>query len=419
MHVVVVGAGVMGVTTAYYLQKMGCQVTVVEQHNEAAMECSHANGSFYSAGLSAPWAAPGAIGMAMRSLLDAQAAFKFRPDFTWRQARWICQTMRECHPARFARNRVRLTRLALYARTCLDEIEAAEGIAYDRRAGGVMQLYRHPVIEALIQGHVRHLQAMGIRHQFLSPGEVLALEPALATSSPQLFGALYLHDDSSGDCDRFTRALAQRVAAAGGRFLWNTPIERIQTEATGRGLDRVRSLAVRDADLQADAYVFAAGSFSAALLGGTVDVPVYPIKGYSMTATVTNPERAPRHSIFDFSDKMGMARFENSVRVSGIAEVVGHDRRLTPARCAQLARQFEAIFPEAADTRHATFWAGLRPATPDGVPIISRTRCENLYLNTGHGGSGWSLSCGSGKLVADLVLGHKPELDADDYRLAP
>jgi len=417
MHVIVVGAGIMGVTTAYYLQSRGCEVTVVDGQDEPATGSSHANGGFFSAGLSAPWSAPGAIGMAFKSQFDKSSAFRWKPDFSLRQITWMMQSLKECKPARFAVNRTRLTRLAMYSQECLADIESSLAIDYQRSQGGILQLYREPVPQALVEGHLRYLETMNIAGAFLSPEQVFALEPALARSAPGLFGALHLPGDLSGDCEAFTRALAGAVLQRGGRFLWNTPIDGLRIEDAGTSGGRVKAVACRGGDLQADAYVFATGTETPMLLQKVVNVPVYPIKGYSMTATLRNMENAPRHSMFDFAAKTGMARLGNQIRVSGIAEVAGYDTRLAPSRSAQLSAIFEQVFPNAVDHRTATFWTGLRPATPDGVPFVSRTPLPNLFINAGHGGSGWSMSCGSGKLMADVVVDGRTDLDASDYAL--
>ncbi|AXF22407.1 amino acid dehydrogenase [Burkholderia pyrrocinia] len=417
MNVVVVGAGVVGVTTAYFLQDNGCQVTVVDRQADPAMECSHANGGFLSAGLSAPWSAPGAVGMAFRSLFDRSAPFKWRPDFSLRQIAWMMRSLKACRPDRFAVNRARLTRLAMYSHVCRHDIESAVGIDYRRSQDGVLQIYREPVPRTLVDGHVGYLHAMGITGAFLSPEQVFAMEPALAQSSPGLFGALHLPGDQSGDCRRFTGALAAVVQRQGGTFLWNTPVDRIEIEASGRSGTRIKQLISHDVELSADAVVIAAGCDTSMLLDRIVPMPVYPVKGYSMTATLLDPERAPRHSMFDFSCKTGIARLGDQIRVSGIAEVVGNDHRIDPARCRQLASTFEAIFPKAADLGAPAFWTGFRPTLPDGVPFVCPTPLANLFVNAGHGGSGWSTACGAGKLMADIVVGNRPELDAMDYAL--
>ncbi|MEJ8826513.1 D-amino acid dehydrogenase [Variovorax humicola] len=418
MHVVIVGAGVMGATTAFFLQQRGCVVTVLDQQSGPAEGASHANGGFFSAGLSAPWSAPGAVGMAFKSQFDKSAAFKWKPDFTLRQVTWMLKSLKECRPERFAGNRARLTRMCIYALECLRAVEAAVEIDYERSNDGVLQLYREPVPAALVDGHLKYLETMGVPGTFLSAAQVFAMEPALARSAPGLFGALHLPGDLSGDCAVFTRKLVDAIQRKGGRFLWSTPVERVVVDESGASAGRVMAIACRGGTvIHADAYVFATGAETPRVLKGIVDVPLYPIKGYSMTAPLQDMENAPRHSMFDFATKTGMARLGNEIRVSGIAEVVGYDARLDRARCDQLSAAFEAAFPNAANRRAATFWTGLRPATPDGVPLVSRTRLGNLFINTGHGGSGWSMSCGSGKLMADIVIDGKTDIDANDYAL--
>ncbi|WP_338084707.1 MULTISPECIES: D-amino acid dehydrogenase [Burkholderia] len=418
MRVIIVGAGVIGVTTAYFLQQHGCEVQIIDRASAPGMACSYANGGFYSAGLAAPWSAPGAVRMAFAAQFDKSAAFKWRPDFTWRQIAWMMQSLKECRPHRFTINRARLTRLATYAQACLQRIESDLSIDYQRSADGILQVYREPVPRALIDTQLRYLETMGIAADFLPREQVFTLEPALAHSTPHLLGGLRIREDMSGDCHVFTRKLAEVIQAQGGTFTWNTTVESLRTDGSGTTGKRIRALVSQDTEFQADAYVVAAGADTPMLLKSLVDIPVYPIKGYSISAPIVANECAPRHSVFDFATKTGMARLGNEMRISGIAEITGYDRSVNATRCAQLVSAFERAFPGAIDGQCASHWAGLRPATPDGVPLVGRTACENLYVNTGHDGFGWSTSCGSGKLIADIVMGRPADIDAADYALA-
>lgn len=417
MKVIIVGAGVIGVATAYFLQQQGCQVRIIDRGPAPGTECSYANGGFYSAGLSAPWSAPGAIRMAVASQFDKSAAFKWRPDFTWRQIAWMMRSLKECRPDRFSINRARLTRMSKYALECLRHIESVLPIDYQRSANGVLQIYREPVSQAMIDGHLRYLETMGIAASVLSREQVFTFEPALARSTPHLFAGLHVHDDLSGDCQIFTAKLAEAVEARGGVFDWNTAVKQIHVDQSGAPRAKIRAIASQDTVFRADAYVFAAGADTPMLLKGLADIPVYPIKGYSITAPIATEACAPRHSLFDFATRTGMARLGDRMRISGIAEVAGYGTTLDVARSAQLVAAFEGAFPGAIGRQGATSWTGLRPATPDGVPLVSRTACENLYVNTGHGGSGWSMSCGSGKLMADIVMGRPTDIDATNYAL--
>ncbi|MDM0069333.1 D-amino acid dehydrogenase [Variovorax sp. J31P207] len=417
MRVLIVGAGIMGITTAYFLQRQGCEVVLLEQQDGPAQGASQANGSFFSAGLSAPWSAPGAIGMALRAQFDPSAAFRWKPDFTWRQATWMLQSMRECHPKRYSLNRARLTRMAAYAQDCLQHIEADLSIDYDRSRQGLMQLYREAVPQSMVDAHLAYLDTMNIRARYLTPDEVREQEPALRRSTPDLFGAIHLPDDLSGDCAHFAQKLLGAVRARGATFVCNAKVQEVRIDASGPSRGRVSGLATTQGDFDADAYVFAAGVESAVLLRGLANLPIYPIKGYSVTAHIRNADAAPRHSMFDFKAKTGMARMGERMRISGIAEVAGYGLQISRARCEQLMKAFEEAFPDAIDAASATFWTGLRPATPDGVPCVCTTDFRNLYINAGHGGSGWSMSCGSGKLMADIVLGRTTDIDAQDYAL--
>ena len=419
MKVMVLGAGIVGVTTAYFLARAGHEVTVVDQNGAAAEGASHANGGFLSPSYCGPWAAPGVPAMAVKALFHAQAPIRWRPDFTTRQFVWLLAMLRECTAKRFAVNRRRMLALGLYSAQCLDEVEQATGLTYARQRTGILQLCYSAAAHAAARQQGEKLRAGGIDAALLDRDQLIALEPALARRS-DLTGALRLTNEGSGRCEHFARALATRLEREGVRFLWNTKVGRINVlpasgGAQGRGFDSVQ---VQGQALQADACIVAAGVAAPALLREHLSIPVYPVKGFSMTARVTDPQRAPQHAVLDPVHQLAIARFGDVVRVAGYADVVGHDLTLDADRCEQIAATFQSLYPGAADTGQAQFWTGLRPTTPDGTPIIGATAIPGLYVNTGHGSYGWTLSCGSAKLLADIVGGGPPSLPPEDYALA-
>lgn len=418
MKVVVVGAGVIGMTTAYELLKSGHEVTVVDRASGPAQGTSHANGGFLSPSSCGPWAAPGVPTMALKTLFDPSAPMRLRPDGTLRQIRWLLAMARECTASRFAVNNRRMKALGYYSLTCLNEVERDTGLAFARRNAGMLLVCRRPQEQAEVMRGAEKLRAMGKSCEWLNPAQLAEAEPGLATSSPGWLGALRIDDEGSGCCETFSRGMAGWLAQRGVRFMWNAAVEDVVLAPAGAGQrQRFARLRVGGQDLDADACVVATGSDTARLLASHMDVPVYPVKGYSMTAPVIDGSRLPRHAVLDPVSKLAIATLGGVVRVAGFAEVCGHDLRMEPARCEQLASSFAALYPGAADVKSARFWTGLRPMTPDGTPIIGATGVQGLYLNTGHGTFGWTLSCGSARMLANLIDGRDTALPAGDYAL--
>lgn len=423
-RITVVGAGIIGVTTAHALRADGHEVTLVDAAPRAASGTSQANGGFLSAAFCAPWAVPGLPRQAMAALIDREAPIRWRPDGSLAQLRWLRALLAHCTPVQFARHRRRMVRLALLSRACLHEVRAETGVAFDLHEGGVLQLFREAPAEATRRQRLAELQAWGIDARWCEPDEVRALEPALSgTAGPRW--ALHVHDDASGDCERFAQGLLAWNRARGLKFEAGVRIDALEFDAGGRRLRTLRSDGVR---WDADAFVFAAGVESACLLHPRLHpgrrlpmLPVLPVKGYSITAPLPRSggrATGPQHAVIDDATKLALVRLGNRVRLAGMAEVVGHDRRIDTARCAQLVRQYEALYgPLPVDGR--SLWAGLRPMTPDGTPIIGATAIEGLYLNTGHGTYGWTLACGSARLLADMIAGRPTPLEPDDYALDP
>ena len=411
MRVIVLGGGVVGVTSAWYLARDGHQVTVVDRQPAAALETSFANGGQISASYAEPWANPGAPLKILKWLAHDDAPLLFRPRLDWRQWSWGLQFLIECLPSRTRHNTIQCLNLALYSRDCLKALRTETGIAYDHLERGILQFYTEP------DEFDRGVEAAGLMREYgcdrdvKSPDECVAIEPALAQCRDQLAGGIFTATDESGDAQRFTAELSRLAAEHGVAFEWDTEIQAVV--AAGDAIDSVRTVrGGRFMSLKADAYVMALGSYSPFLLA-PLHVPcnVYPAKGYSATIDIGEHRGAPTVSLTDFAWKIVLTRLGQRLRVAGTAELTGWDTTLNPTRCEALtARTFE-LFPDAGDRNSVRYWTGLRPATPSNAPLIGRTRYRNLYLNTGHGTLGWTMACGSGRGLADVVAGRKPDVD--------
>lgn len=409
MRVVVLGSGVVGVTTAYYLARAGHEVTVVDRETGPALETSFANAGQISPGYAAPWAAPGVPVKAVKWMFQKHAPLAIRLDGTQFQLRWMWQMLQNCTAERYAVNKGRMVRLAEYSRDCLQALRADTGIQYEGRTGGTLQVFRTQQQLDGAQKDIAVLKDANVPYELLSPTELARAEPALAAVSHKLTGGLRLPGDETGDCQLFTTRLAALAESLGVKFRFNTPIDALET--TG---ERITGVRCGSEMLRADAYVVALGSYSTTLLSGLVKIPVYPLKGYSITAPIVDAAKAPVSTVLDETYKIAITRFDDRIRVGGMAEIVGYDKKLRQARRETLEMCVNDLFPGGGDTSQASFWTGLRPMTPDGTPIVGRTPVSNLFLNTGHGTLGWTMSCGSGQLLADLISGRRPAIQADD-----
>jgi D-amino-acid dehydrogenase len=409
MRILVLGSGVVGVSSAYYLARAGHEVTVVDRQAGPALETSFANAGQISPGYAAPWAAPGIPLKALKWMLEKHAPLAMRLDGTLFQLQWIWQMLGNCTEARYAVNKARMVRLAEYSRDCLQELRAQTGVQYEARQGGTLQLFRS---QKQLDGAAKDIAVLkdaGVPFELLSAAELARAEPALARAGGKLSGGLRLPNDETGDCQMFTTRLAEMAAALGVKFQYDTPLDALETSG-----GRVTGVRCGTEVLKADSYVTALGSYSTALLSGVVKIPVYPVKGYSLTAPIVDAALAPVSTVLDETYKIAITRFDDRIRVGGMAEVVGFDHTLKAARRATLEMVVNDLFPGAGNTAAASFWTGLRPMTPDGTPIVGRTPLDNLFLNTGHGTLGWTMSCGSGQLLADLMSGRQPAIRADD-----
>ncbi|MBR8141001.1 D-amino acid dehydrogenase [Burkholderia sp. AU19243] len=409
MRVVILGSGVVGVASAYYLARAGHEVTVIDREAGPALETSFANAGQISPGYAAPWAAPGVPLKAVKWMFEKHAPLAIRLDGTRFQLQWMWQMLRNCTAERYAVNKGRMVRLAEYSRDCLQALRADTGIQYEGRTGGTLQLFR---TQQQLDGAAKDiavLQEANVPFELLSPAELKNAEPALAAVSHKLTGGLRLPGDETGDCQLFTTRLAALAESLGVKFRYNTPIDAL---AIAGG--KIAGVQCGSETVRADAYVVALGSYSTNFIANLMKIPVYPLKGYSITAPIVNEAAAPVSTVLDETYKIAITRFDQRIRVGGMAEIVGFDKNLRAARRETLEMCVNDLFPGGGDTSKATFWTGLRPMTPDGTPIVGRTPVSNLFLNTGHGTLGWTMSCGSGQLLADLISGKKPAIQADD-----
>ncbi|CAB3808353.1 D-amino acid dehydrogenase [Paraburkholderia caffeinilytica] len=409
MRVVVLGSGVVGVTSAYYLARAGHEVTVIDREAGPALETSFANAGQISPGYASPWAAPGVPLKAVKWMFQKHAPLAIRLDGTQFQLQWMWQMLQNCTSSRYAVNKGRMVRLAEYSRDCLQALRAETGIQYEGRTGGTLQVFRTQQQFDGAAKDIAVLREANVPYELLSPAELAQAEPALAAVSHKLTGGLRLPGDETGDCQMFTTHLAALAEQLGVKFRYNTPID-----ALAMAGDRIAGVQCGDELVRADSFVVALGSYSTKFLSGLVKIPVYPLKGYSITAPIVNEAAAPISTVLDETYKIAITRFDNRIRVGGMAEIVGFDKSLREARRETLELCVNDLFPGGGDTSKATFWTGLRPMTPDGTPIVGRTPVPNLFLNTGHGTLGWTMSCGSGQLLADVMSGKQPAIKADD-----
>ncbi len=409
MRVVVLGSGVVGVASAWYLARAGHEVTVIDREAGPALETSFANAGQISPGYAAPWAAPGVPLKAIKWMFEKHAPLAIRLDGTKFQLQWMWQMLQNCTAERYALNKSRMVRLAEYSRDCLQALRADTGIQYEGRTGGTLQVFRTQQQFEGAAKDIAVLKEANVPYELLTAAELQRAEPALAAVSHKLTGGLRLPGDETGDCQLFTTRLAAMAEELGVKFRYNMPIDSLAVSG-----DRIAGVQCGSELVRADAFVVALGSFSTRMLANIVKIPVYPLKGYSITAPIVNADAAPVSTVLDETYKIAITRFDDRIRVGGMAEIVGFDKTLREARRETLEMCVNDLFPGGGDTTKATFWTGLRPMTPDGTPVVGRTPLSNLFLNTGHGTLGWTMSCGSGQLLADLISGKQPAIKADD-----
>ena len=414
MKVLILGSGVIGVTSAYYLAKAGHEVTVIDRQPKPALETSFANAGEVSPGYSSPWAGPGVPVKAVKWLLMKHGPLVVRPKLDPVMWLWLAKMLRNCTSARYAVNKSRMIPIAEYSRDCLRALRSDIGIRYDERAQGTLQLFRYQAQLDHTAGDIAVLKQTGVPFEVLDRDGCVAAEPALSAVRDKIAGGLRLPQDETGDCHMFTQALALEAEKLGVRFAFNVGIEGLNADAT-----RITGVATSTGVMQADAYVLALGSWSPRLVRPLgISLPVYPVKGYSITVPITDADAAPVSTVMDESYKVAITRLGDRIRVGGTAEISGYSDKLYAARRATLDHSLTELFPRGGDLKKATFWSGLRPMTPDGPPVIGPTRYSNLHLNTGHGTLGWTMACGSGRVLADLLSGRKPDIDTKELAIS-
>jgi D-amino-acid dehydrogenase len=409
MKVAVLGAGVIGIATAYFLAKGGASVTVVDRQSGPALETSFANGGQISANHATPWATPSTPWKALKWLgrIDAPLLLHLRWDPAL--AAWLVRFLANCTRKRMRVNIERALRIALYSRAQLAALRESIGIEYDQLTSGILHIFRNPQDYAEALPGLALMNDLGCERHVVSVDECVAIEPALASICNRLVGGIFSPGDESGDAHTFAVRLSERCADMGVTFRWGEAIRRLRSDRR-----RLAGAETEGGIITADAYVVAFGSWSPLLLKPLgVSLPVYPGKGYSVTIPIGGHSGAPTVSLIDDEFKMVYSRLGDRLRVAGTAEFAGWDASVTEARARFLLAKAVELLPDCGDVERAEFWAGLRPSTPDGVPVIGRAGFDNLFLNTGHGTLGWTMACGSGRVVADLILERTPEISLE------
>ncbi len=413
MRIAVLGSGVIGVSSAWYLNQAGHEVSVFDREHGPGLETSFANAGQISPGYASPWAAPGIPLKALGWLFQRHAPLSIRPDFTLFQLRWLWQMLLHCNARSYAINKERMLRLSDYSQACLHQLCDATGISYEGRRLGTLQVFRTQQQLDAAQKDTRVLGEVGIPYELLTPEQMLGPEPGLAPVITSLTGGLRLPNDETGDCQLFTTRLAAAAADKGVAFHYGTHVDQLSVEGGA-----IKGVRVDGRVLEFDAVVVGLGSYSRPFLGHLLDLPVYPLKGFSITVPLKNPALAPQSTVLDETLKIAVTRFDDRIRVGGMAQVVGYDLRLDPARRATLEYCLTGLFPDAGDLGAAKFWTGLRPMTPDSTPVVGATPIRGLWLNTGHGTLGWTMACGAGQVIADLMSGKEASIRTDDLGIA-
>ena len=413
MKILIMGAGVIGVSTAYELVKAGCDVSVIDRQPAAGLETSFANAGEISPGYASPWAGPGVPLKAVQWMLDKHGPLVVHPRLDPLMWRWMLQTLFNCTSRRYTLNKSRMVPISEYSRDCLRRLRADTGISYDHRSQGTLQLFRKQSQLDSVDKDITVLREYGVRFELLDRNGCIRAEPALGGAPASFVGGLLLPDDETGDCHLFTQRLMTMAQEAGVRFIANTRIESVTTEG-----DRVTAVVTDSGTMTADAYVMALGSFSPLLLRPIgIDIPVYPVKGYSITVPLTDDSGAPQSTVMDETYKVAITRLGDRIRVGGTAELSGYRVELSPERRITLERSLRDLFPRGGDIGGASFWSGLRPMRRHGPPIIGPTRYSNLHLNTGHGTLGWTMACGAARITADRLLGRPSEIPTEGLSL--
>ncbi|QMT31984.1 D-amino acid dehydrogenase [Alysiella filiformis] len=413
MKIIILGAGVAGVASAYYLNRAGHDVTVIDRQAGVADETSYANAGQLSFGYTTPWAAPSIPLKALKWLGKAHSPLLIKPDGSLFQLKWLAQMTANCTAAAYARNQSRMMRISEYSCALFAELDATEKLDYEQRSGGTLHLFRDKNLFDLHQKSMGVLDSFNVPYQTLDADGVLQFEPALAHIKHEIAGGFELPNDRTGDCRIFTQKLAKLCQERGVQFQFNCAIHDFQLSGS-----RVNAVRTSAGDLTADVFLCALGSFSRPILQKLgLDLPIYPIKGYSLTIPIHNADNAPQSTVLDERYKVALTRFNQRIRVGGMAELSGYELQRPPVHRETLSMVAQQLFPHAGDIAQAEYWSGLRPVTPDSTPIVGRTRLDNLFTNTGHGTLGWTMSLGSAKIVADLIDHDRADVKFDDLNM--
>ena len=399
MKIIILGSGVIGLTSAWYLQQSGCEVTVIDRQSRSAQETSFANAGQISYGYSSPWAAPGIPLKALKWLMEKHAPLKIKPSLDPDLFNWSTKMLHQCKIERYRINKSRMLKISLHSKECLEELNNKYQINYQGRSKGTLQLFRSQKQLKAVEKDTSLLDESGTRYQLLDSAECLKQEPGLANMQGKLAGGLHLPDDQTGDCHLFCQQLQALAQKAGVSFVFDTEIHKLNLK--GQQIDNIETSKGR---FTADKFVIALGSYSKHFLKQVgIDLPIYPVKGYSLTLPIINEAHAPSSTIMDESYKVAVTRFNNRIRVAGTAELAGFDSSLPNKRLSTLNHVVSNLFPHGTDLSRAEYWTGLRPMTPDGTPIIGKTPVKNLYTNTGHGTLGWTMACGSADILTQII----------------
>ncbi|WP_070962554.1 D-amino acid dehydrogenase [Vibrio sonorensis] len=414
MHVVVLGSGVIGLMSAWYLREAGYQVSVIDRQPESGNETSFANAGQISYGYSSPWAAPGVPSKALKWLFEEHAPLKITPSPDKKLIKWAGKMLLNCQIDRYRVNKARMLALANHSQACLQSLKQKVKLDYQGRELGTLQVFRHQAQLKAVEKDMRLLEESGTRFQLLSQSECIQQEPGLASVEDKLVGGLFLPDDETGDCHLFCQQMTKRAKDNGIEFYFDTHINGLITEK-----DQVVAVSTDQGQIKGDAFVVAMGSYSTKLLEQlNIKIPVYPVKGYSLTIPIQDEAHCPTSTIMDESYKVALTRFDDRIRVAGMAELNGFDPTLPKKRLATLEHVVADLFPKGVDLSRADYWTGFRPMTPDGTPLIGATPYFNLYTNTGHGTLGWTMACGSGDMLAKIVSHQLPDhFQQDAYNL--
>ena len=414
MKIAILGSGVIGTTAAYYLARDGHDVTVIDRQNGPALETSFANAGEVSPGYSAPWAGPGVPIKAIKWLLMHHSPLVIKPLADWAMWRWGVDMLRNCTETRYRINKARMVRLAEYSRDCMKVLRAETGIRYDERMQGTLQLFRTQKQLDGTAADIEILNQHGVPFELLDREGYLRYEPALAEVKHKFVGALRLPGDETGDCFKFTNELAKLAAGLGVKFRFGVNVTRLNGNQHG-----ISAVETEQGPVIADRYLLAMGSYSTAMLKPLgVTIPVYPVKGFSITVPVTDATLSPESTIMDETHKVAVTRLGDRIRVGGTAQLSGFDLQLDEGRRRTLEFVVSDLFPRGGDIPRAEFWTGLRPMTPDGTPILGPTSVPNLWLATGHGTLGWTMAAGTGRLLADWMSGRDAEIDTEGLSIA-